>query len=72
MKQKNETMVLVRLEHRMDHLTDGEHGIVGFPHGVVDEDGHQVPDLVQISGPAFLGEPSKVDDDAQIRSFSYP
>lgn len=40
----------------MDHLADGEDGIVGFSHGVVNEDGHQLPDLVQISSPAFLGD----------------
>lgn len=36
------------------YLADGELGIVGFPHGVVDEGGHQLTDLVQVIGPGFL------------------
>lgn len=41
-------------QRRAEYLTDGEHGVVGFSHGVVDEDGHQFSDLIQISSPAFL------------------
>lgn len=39
---------------RSGYLTDGEHRIVGFSHGVIDESGHQFSDLVQITGPGFL------------------
>ena len=44
------------LYHSLLHqyLTDGELGIVGFSHGVVDEGGHQFSDLVQVAGPGFL------------------
>lgn len=42
------------LQQRAEYLTDGEHGVVGFSHGVVNEDGHEFSDLVQISSPAFL------------------
>lgn len=37
-----------------EYLADGEHRVVGFSHGVVDEHGHQFSDFVQISCPGFL------------------
>lgn len=41
-------------QSRAEYLADGELGIVGFSHGVVNESGHQFSDLVQIIGPGFL------------------
>lgn len=38
------------------YLADGEHRVVGLPHGVVDEHGHQLSDFVQISCPGFLSD----------------
>lgn len=28
--------------------------IIGFPHGVINKDGHQLPYLIQIVGPSLL------------------
>lgn len=39
---------------RAEYLADGELGVIGLPHGVVDEGGHQLSDLVQVTGPGFL------------------
>ena len=37
-----------------EYFADGELGVVGFSHGVVDEGRHQFSDLVQIIGPELL------------------
>lgn len=38
------------------YLADGEHRVVGFSHGVVDEHRHQFSDFVQVSCPGFLSD----------------
>lgn len=59
MNQKKTGFLLLGLQRGTGYLADGEHGIVGFPHGVVDEEGHQFSDLVQVSGPAFLRDETR-------------
>lgn len=47
------------LEKRIKHLADGKLRVVSFSHGVIDEDGHQLSDLVQIVGPRLLKQNQK-------------
>lgn len=56
----------------LTHLADGEHRVVGFSHGVVDEHGHQFSDFVQISCPGFLSnEETRVKKKQGYRTTSF-
>lgn len=59
-REKRDVMWVENIQIKMNdthfkYLTDGEHRVVCFSHGVVDEHGHQFSDFVQISCPGFLG-----------------